>query len=445
MEIILNRRHLLKLAVFFATASSFPRLARSAEPDVVVIGAGAAGMAAARQLMQAGLSVTVIEADKRIGGRVHTNTSIFGVPYDIGAHWLHIKHLNPFVAYGQQNGFDLYEAPANEMLYVGQREATDREYAAYDSAYDKAIQAISRAGRKGRDVSAASVVPAGGKWDDLAHLLIGPWEMGKDFDRFSTADWWSGESGTDWYCRQGYGALWVHSARGIPVELSTRATNIDWSGQGVAVHTDRGVIKARACIVTVSTGVLASESIAFTPSLPVEKQESFHGISMGLYNHITFQFRRNFLGTGDDGYLIYQLAPGGGKSPRGFGMLTNIGGSNLSFGDVGGDFARALEEEGMEGSIAFGLAELRKIFGSKVDQELIKAHATQWGKNPYTLGSYASAEPGAHRLRQVLRAPVGKQVWFAGEACSPSLWAMVAGAHKSGIQTAKDVIRVLSA
>ena len=70
----------------------------------------------------------------------------------------------------------------------------------------------------------------------------------------------------------------------------------------------------------------------------------------------TFQFRRNFLGTGDDGYLIYQLASGGGKSPRGFGMLTNIGGSNLSFGDVGGDFAWALEEEGMEGTIAFGLA-----------------------------------------------------------------------------------------
>ena len=99
----------------------------------------------------------------------------------------------------------------------------------------------------------------------------------------------------------------------------------------------------------------------------------------------------------------------------------------------------------MEGAIAFGLAELRKIFGSKVEQELIKAHATQWGKNPYTLGSHASAEPGAHRLRQALRAPVGKRVWFAGEACSPSLWATVAGAHKSGIQTAKDVTRVLSA
>ena len=172
MKNILNRRNFLNLAASFATASMFPRPARSAEPDVVVIGAGAAGMAAARQLMQAGLSVTVIEADKRIGGRVHTNTSIFGVPYDIGAHWLHIKHLNPFVAYGQQNGFDLYEAPADEMLYVGQREATDQEYAAYDSAYDKAIQAISRAGRKGHDVSAASVAPAGGEWDDLAHLPV---------------------------------------------------------------------------------------------------------------------------------------------------------------------------------------------------------------------------------------------------------------------------------
>ena len=441
---ILNRRHFLKLGASFATASIFPRVARSAEPDVVVIGAGAAGMAAARHLIEEGLSVTVAEADKRIGGRVHTNTSIFGAPYDIGAHWLSIERLNPFVTYAQENGFDVYKAPDDEILYVGEREATDQEYAAYESAYDRARRAIARAGRNGYDVSAASVVPKGGEWDDLAHMLIGPWEMGKDFDRFSTADWWSGEGGTDWYCREGYGALWAHSARGIPVDLSTRVTKIDWGGQGVAVHTDLGVIKARACIVTVSTGVLASEGIRFSPMLSAQKQESFHAISMGLYNHITFQFRRNFLGTSDDGYLIYKLSPSGGKSPEGFGMLTNIGGTNLSFGDVGGDFAWALEEEGMEGGVAFGLAELRKIFGSAVDKELIKGHATMWGKNPFTLGSYASAEPGAYHLRQVLRAPVGKRVWFAGEACSPSLWAMVAGAHKSGIQAAKDVTRVLS-
>jgi monoamine oxidase len=125
-------------------------------------------------------------------------------------------------------------------------------------------------------------------------------------------------------------------------------------------------------------------------------------------------------------------------------MLTNIGGTNLSFGDVGGGLAWSLEDEGADGALSFGLEELRKIFGSDVDTEFVKGHVTTWGRNSFTLGSYASAEPGAYRLRAELRAPVGERVWFAGEACSPDLWAMVAGAHTSGIQAAKDVARTLS-
>lgn len=440
----LNRRRFLQLGAALSTTSVCPGVACAADPDVVVIGAGAAGMAAARTLIERGLDVMVLEADKRIGGRVYTDTSIFGVPYDMGAHWLHIRHLNPFVDYGLNHGFDVYESPDEETLYVGDREATDQEYSAYESAVRAAHQAITRAGRKGKDVSAASVAPSGGEWDDLAHMVIGPWSMGKDFTDFSTADWWSGEDGKDWFCRQGYGALWAHSAQGIPVELETPVHKIDWSGQGVKVHTSRGVITARSCIVTVSTGVLSSEGIRFEPALPVKKQESFHGISMGLYNHIAFQFRRNFLGTGDDGYLVYKLPPSDDDAPRGFGMLTNIGGTNLSFGDVGGGLAWELENEGVEGALAFGLSELRKMFGSTVDREFVKGHVTAWGSNPHTIGSYASAEPGAYPLRAALRAPVGDRIWFAGEACSSSMWAMVAGAHLSGQETARNVVRALS-
>jgi monoamine oxidase len=354
-----SRRGFLRLVGGLAGASLWPRPARSALPDVVVVGAGAAGMAAARVLIEAGLEVTVVEADKRIGGRVHTDLSIFGVPYDIGAHWLHVGHLNPFVRYGREHGFAVYEAPQETALYVGDRKATAEEYAAYRDTLRATYRAISSAGREGRDVSAASVAPRLGGWSDLAAMVIGPWDMGKDLDRFSAADWWSGEDGQDWYCREGYGALWAHSARGIPVELATPATKIDWSGPGVRVHTDRGVIAGRACIVTVSTGVLARGGLRFEPKLSAAKRESFHGISMGLYNHIAFQFRRNIFGTGADGYILYKLAPGGGGWSKGFGLLTNIGGSSLSFGDVGGGLAWALEAEGVEGALSFGLGELR--------------------------------------------------------------------------------------
>ncbi len=434
-----SRRDVLAATGALTAAGLFPRSARAANPDVVVIGAGAAGIAAAQTLLKKGQTVAVLEATDRIGGRVHTDHSIFGEPYDMGAHWLHIGKANPFVGYGQKHGFDIYRSPDHEILYVGDREASDAEYGLYEKALNHAYSAISRAGEQGRDVSPASVIKRKDAWDDLAHMVIGPWSMGKDFADFSCADWYSGPEGSNWYCREGFGAVWAHGAQGVPVELSTPATGVDWRGKGVRVDTPKGTLQAKACIVTVSTGVLARDTIRFDPALPSKKQESFHGISMGLYNHIAFQFRRNIFGTRDDGYLLFKVGRTDSGSPRGFGMLTNIGGASLSFGDVGGNFARDLEKQGTDAALAYGLEVLRRMFGGGIDKEFVKGHVTTWGQNPYTLGSYASAKPGARTLRSALRAPVGDRIWFAGEACSPDLWATVAGAHKSGVDTAKQM------
>ena len=316
---------------------------------MVVVGAGAAGLSATRELRRRGATVATLEASSRIGGRAHTDLTRFGVPYDIGAHWLHNAASNPFVKHAKDNGFTVYPAPDTETLYVGDREASDEEYSAFDAAYRNAIGAISAAGRRGRDVSPASVVPDGGKWHDLVHFVIGPWEMGKDFDTFSCADWWSGEDGADWYCEEGYGTLVAHRARDLDVHLSARVQSIDWSGSGVAVETGKGRVRAKACIVTVSTGVLASGDLRFVPALPEEKVESFHGISMGHYDHIALFFDENVFGTGPDEYLLYNADSHGAHSPALMGLLTNVSGTGLTLAEVGGDFARELEEGGRGG------------------------------------------------------------------------------------------------
>ena len=429
-----------------AALAALPLLSRgsaAAEVDVVVVGAGAAGLSATRELRSRGISVATLEASSRIGGRAHTDLARFGVPYDIGAHWLHNAASNPFVKHAKDNGFTVYPAPDTETLYVGDREASDEEYSAFDAAYRNAIGAISAAGRRGRDVSPASVVPDGGKWHDLVHFVIGPWEMGKDFDTFSCADWWSGEDGADWYCEEGYGTLVAHRARDLDVHLSARVQSIDWSGSGVAVETGKGRVRAKACIVTVSTGVLASGDLRFVPALPEEKVESFHGISMGHYDHIALFFDENVFGTGPDEYLLYNADSHGAHSPALMGLLTNVSGTGLTLAEVGGDFARELEEAGAEEAIDFARSELRKMFGAAIDRHLVRAHFTRWGHNPLTRGAYASAEPGAYRLRAVLRRPVGDRLWFAGEACSAAEWATVAGAHESGRRTALDVAAAL--
>ena len=421
-----------------------PSLARAqfpSSPDVVVIGAGAAGLAATRVLMEGGLEVLLIEASDRIGGRAYTETTTFGVPYDHGAHWLHVAASNPFVAYGRKHGFDVYPAPEVYRVFDGDRELNAEEQDTLWDAWGELYRAIGAQGERGNDVSAGEAA-AGieGPWAATAAFGIGPWSMGKDLEDFSAVDWWSGADGADWFCREGFGALIAHWAGDIPVSLNTRATRIDWSGEGVIVETDQGSIRTRTVIVTVSTGVLASGAIVFSPVLPERKLESFERISMGLYNHITLQFSEDVFGMGPDGYLMFRI----NDDRKGFGVLTNAGGHGLAYCDVGGSWARDLEQESAEARIDYAMGELRGILGSSVDSSFVKGAVTSWGQNPLTLGSYASAEPGAFPLRSVLRQPVGDRIFFAGEACHRSLWSTAAGARLSGEEVARDVARSLA-
>ena len=119
----INRRKFITGAIATFGSLGLPSYSYSSNPDVIVIGAGAAGLAATSHLIENGYSVTCIEANNRIGGRALTNNSIFGVPYDVGAHWIQNSKDNPFREYGEQvkdEGFDVYKPPTKwgEDRYV---------------------------------------------------------------------------------------------------------------------------------------------------------------------------------------------------------------------------------------------------------------------------------------------------------------------------------------
>ncbi|MBN34307.1 MAG: twin-arginine translocation pathway signal protein [Rhodospirillaceae bacterium] len=414
----------------------------SGNPDVVVIGAGAAGIGAARTLMDLGLSVTVLEARDRIGGRAHTETETFGVPYDQGCHWLHNAYMNPFVGYGVENGFNLYPSGGGDYgLYDGTTRLADDAYREIDQTLADAWNAILDAGREGRDIDVASVVPQDQPWSPLVACYIGGWSMGKDLRDLSCLDLWNGEAGSEnWFCRQGFGTVISHYGREIPVELNTAVESIDWSGSGVRVGTSSGSIETSAVILTVSTGVLAAEGIRFTPALDAQKQESFHRISMGTYNHIALMFSKDIFELGEDGYFEYKPA-----TTDAVGFLTNISGSNLAFGYVGGSFGKELIDAGVDAAVNFGLEKIKASLGNDIEKSFVKGTYTAWDSDPLTLGSYASAEPGYAWMRRVLREPVGDRVFFAGEACHPLLWATAAGALLSGQDAATDVATRIAA
>lgn len=417
--------------------------AHAASTDVVVIGAGAAGLAAARDLAARGLGVTLIEASGRIGGRAQTDTDIFGVPYDVGAHWLHSEEENPFAAYGRANGFDIYRASQEEELYIGNRAASGAEWDSYEKAMRKARRAMEKAGRKRQDVSPASVVPNLGDWAATVDMMNGAYEIAKDLSDFSCADWYTGGDGTDYYCREGFGALLAHSGRAVPVSLNTTAKVVRWGGAGVEVETDQGTITARAVVVTVSMGVLASGAIRFDPALPARHAEIFQGLTMGHYNHVALRFDRNFMGVGTDGYLTMKVEADADGVPQGFGGLVDAGGTGITYCDLGGTLARQMSEAGPKAATAFVMEKLKSIFGSKVEKHMIAHHHYDWTADPLTRGAYAAAAPGYAWTRSALREALAERLWFAGEAVAEGHWATVAGAHKSGQRVAGEVTRTL--
>jgi len=415
-------------------------------PDVVIIGAGAAGLGAAKTLTEKGISFVLIEAQSRIGGRAYVDEHTFGVPYDMGCHWLNYGQINPWIAYGQTNGFTVTPVPNENYesygLFVGNRKAGRKEFKAYSSAWDRIEEKIGWIAEKSNtpDISPAEAITLKNKWEKLAAYIMGPLDMAKEFDNFSCKDWWESPWDDPYYCKEGYGALVAHYGRELPVQLATPAQRIDWNGPGIKVETPEGTISSKAVTLTVSTGVRAADKIKFTPALPVKKQESFNYISMGTYNNVALQFSKDFFGLGPDRYVDYVNDDG----TEAGGMLTNSGGTNLTYIYTGGDFGRELELAGVNAAVEWGVNEVAKIYGSDIRKHFVKGMFTRWGEHPWTLGAYAAAEPGYYHMRAELRKTIAHKLFFAGEATHPEQWATCGGGLLSGIDAAENVAKVLA-
>jgi monoamine oxidase len=196
--------------------------------------------------------------------------------------------------------------------------------------------------------------------------------------------------------------------------------------------------------VTVSTGVLNSSKIKFTPELSEKKYEAFDGISMNSYHRIAIEHDPKFFslyGINADNYLYMKVdSENSNSEPEAVNGLLRVFGKNVSYFNTKGRFAKDLENEGQDASIDFVLNKLRSTLGSSIDKYFIKAHATEWINNPYTLGAYSGAKPGKANLRNALKEPVGKKIFFAGEATAGQ-YATVHGADRSGKRAAELLIK----
>ena len=435
----LTRRSFLAASAAAAAGPAVAAPLPSGPLDVVVVGAGAAGIAAARKLAAANRRVVVIEASDRIGGRCFTDTTTFGVPYDRGAHWVHMPDINPVTKLATRAGLDIYPAPPGQKMRIGRRDAREGELEDFLAALVRAHRAVVEAARGKTDVSCAAALPRDlGDWRATIEFVLGPFGCGKDLRDVSAVDFArSAERDVDAFCRQGFGALVLKLAEGLPVQTSTPVTKIESWGRGrIGVATSRGELTAYAVIITVSTNVLASGRIRFDPE-PKRALDAAAKLTLGSYDHIVLELADNPLGLQRDD-LVFEKSDGAKTAA----MLANVAGTSLCMIDVAGKFGRDLSAQGEAAMTAFGRDWLGNLYGTEIAKSIRRTHATRWNAEPLALGAFSAAPPNAQGMRRALMESFRDRMFFAGEAAHETLWGTVGGAWESGERAAVAALKL---
>ena len=412
--------------------------------DVIVVGAGAAGLAAGARLHNAGKRVVVLEAANRTGGRAFTDTATFGIPWDRGCHWLHSASVNPFRQAADELGFGYVSRGSRQAraTHLGKRWATDAEREAVWQAIDGTFAAIKQAGDDGLDSAASEKLDLSSPWLRLTrHWLT--LMSAAEAERLSTLDYAAySDTGENFPVEKGYGALvQAVSSRAAPdmsVVQNCAVETVDWSGQGVRLQTSRGTLTATLGIVAVPTTVIASGRLKFAPLLPPDLAEAFEALPLGAAEKVAILFDRDVFGAQPTSYIDTIDLADASRTPINFTL--NPFGATMAIGQLGGDNAARLVKAGPQAMQDFALAALVDAYGSDLRARVTGVATTNWVGDPLIGGAYSCALPGKAplraRLTQTLSQAIGDRVLFAGEAVSAHAYSTAHGAHLTGIAAA---------
>jgi monoamine oxidase len=404
------------------------------ETEVIIVGAGAAGLAAARRLCDARIDCRLIEARPRLGGRAWTVVR-GGLVLDLGAGWLHAAKRNAWTEIAREQGREIDTTPPPwERLSLEDRfpPQAQREFLKAQHDYDERLEAGAA---HGPDRPASAFLEPGGRWNPLIDA-VSTYYSGAELDRLSAADLARyREDNANWRIVGGLGATIAAYGSGLPVTLDCTVRRIDHGGRSISVETDKGTIRAARVIVTLPTALLADAAL-FAPALP-EKAGAAAGLPLGLADKLFMAL---------DGAGEFQ------PNSRLFGAIDRVatGSYHLRpFGTptieayFGGELAWQLEKEGEAAFFDFARSQLVEVFGSAFARRIALLQVHRWGADPMSRGSYSYARPGQADARAALAAPVDGRLFFAGEACSTLDFSTVHGAFATGIAAADALIATL--
>ena len=409
----------LSAAGFASGAGGFARAGAVFDADVLVVGAGVAGLAAARELRRLGRTARVVEARDRIGGRVFT-VRHDGAFYEAGALYIHWAERNPLTGLAKDfalaTGLDGVPPAANRSF--------DDDVETTAAARTRRSADFTRLGAMldGDDVADVpiatvardAVPPLRDAASGLARLALGD-EPGNISARDYARLW----SGDDLLLPGGYDALVAVLARDTPVQLTTPVRAIDWSGAGIVARTDAGEIHARRAILTVPIRVLQDGSMRFEPALPGATRDTLAGFGMGALSKIGlhFDFAKLDIPRGD----IFARRP-----ESLFDFDCRPFDQNVVVAIFGGDFARAITRS-PDDAIAAALDEFVRIVGGQARVAFRSADVHAWHADRWSMGCYSHCLPGHADARATLREPFANRIIFAGEASAPDGAAMTTG------------------
>jgi len=406
------------------------------EVEVVIVGGGAAGIAAAHRLRAARIDALLIEARPRLGGRAWTAADEAGAPLDVGCGWLHSAERNPWAPIAAAQGRTIDKTPppwARRSAQIGPR--------AFDgAAFGQALQEFrGRAdslGEEAADQPAAAFLEPHNRWNNLLNA-VSTYYSGAELDLVSARDLARyDDSGVNWRIVEGYGSCIAAHGAGLPAELECKVERIDRRGRRLRVETTRGAVSAQAVIVTLPSNLIAEQPDLFQPALP-DKTEAAAGLPLGLADKL-------FLSLADAEQFE--------KESRAFGQTSRAATAGYHFRPFGrpmieayfgGALAAELEAGGEGAFFDFASAELVGLFGSDFSRRLAPLQFHAWGSDPFSRGSYSYALPGKADCRMALAAPVDGRLFFAGEACSPSDYSTAHGALITGLAAAEQAMAAL--
>lgn len=412
-------------------------------PDVVIVGAGAAGVGAGLELQAHGIPFVVLEASDRVGGRAFTDRTSLPHHWDRGCHWLHCADVNPLVGWADRLGARYLRQQRIDHFLIwtaGGWADADMRQAARASLL-AAFDAIYEAAGRGEDLPVSQVVPEAGSWAPAVRYILQL--MASEDPELVSASGYGEYEDTDvnWPVSSGYGDLIERMAAGLPVRPGCRVCAVEQGPEGVRVETADGTVDARAAILTASTNVLLSGRIAISPGPARDLLDLIQDVPCGSYEKVAIAFRQ--LPVQDPGKLFCMIDAGGRSSPLDFQIAP--AGQPMMIAHMAGSHARDLVAAGRSAMVSFAMERLVLAFGADVRKLVVSAATTSWQEDPFVLGGYSYTRPGRidHR-RRMIDADTGN-VAFAGEAFSRQWQATAHGAYQSGRDAASRIVEMLGA